>query len=467
MYPNLPQKFLVTGGRGFLGTNIVRALLQQPSDRVTKIIISDLEPSAKARESVNGDLDALLPPDIRQAKNDGRIVIAYGDLTVDGVLRQALENEVSGSKGKKGKSNEYDGVDCVIHTAAPHPNWPDRAIFDKVNIGGTKQVIQACKDVGVPVLIYTSSASVVWEGTDHAGVTEDEVTYARTFRDHYSSTKAAAEKLVTEAKSASLITISLRPHALFGPGDQQMLPTFVDVARKGKNVFVVGDGNNDVDFTYVGNVVHGHIQAAEAAFKWKKQNSSKDCTKFVANGKPYFITNGEPMPFWQMANWIWLGLGYNSAYLRIPYWFMVNVARIAEFFAYIIGKMVGRTIELQLSSARLQITGTVHYYSIENAEKDLGYRPLWTMQQGVYLMLKSFAHLANPNPPSAATMKKAKDGNLITLGLIQPSGPAAKEAVAAKVNPSSGVASSSATNATVVPSSSVKGKRSGSVKKRT
>jgi sterol-4alpha-carboxylate 3-dehydrogenase (decarboxylating) len=229
----------------------------------------------------------------------------------------------------------------------------------------------------------------------------------------------------------------------------QMVPTLVDRARRGKLAFVVGDGHNVVDFTYVGNVVHSHLQAVEAAHKWlagkgagaaaaksggrrKSVSSSssssssssgaaaaKGASAFPANGKTYFITNGEPLPFWDFMNFMWLGLGYRSASYRIPYKLVLGIAHVAQFFASIVGKVRGKDVELQLSPSRIQIVGTVHYYSIANANRDLGYRPLWTLQQGVYLTLKSFAALQNDKPLAPATVKNARDGNLFTIGLLK------------------------------------------------
>ncbi len=444
LYPNLPKKIVVTGGAGFLGMNVVRALLAQPASVVQRVVIFDLRKPAQ------------MPADLAEAIEAGRVVFETGNLVDTEALRGVLlRHGAAGGKkagGKGGASSSSSSaasadepVGAVIHTAAPHPNSPNKQLFVDVNITGTSAVIAACKAASVPVLIYTSSASVVWEGTPHDGVGE-EVPYPTSFRDYYASTKAEAERRVMAAGGTDeLITISLRPHAIFGPGDLQMVPTLVDLARKKKNVFVVGDGYNLVDFTYVGNVVHAHLQAVQAAHKFlagggaggdaapapaskgrrKSVSSSssssapRGASAFPANGKAYFITNGEPVPFWSFMNGMWLGLGYSSAYLRIPYSFILAVAHVAQAVAGVVGKIRGKDVELQLSPSRLQISGTVHYYSIANAVRDLGYRPLWTLDQGVFLTLKAFAASANDKPLAPATVKNARDGNLFSLGLLK------------------------------------------------
>lgn len=447
LYPNLPKKIVVTGGAGFLGMNVVRALLAQPAAVVQRVVIFDLRKPAQ------------MPADLAEAIEEGRVVFETGNLVDTEALREVLlrhgaDGKKGGGRGGKGAAataaDAGEPVGAVIHTAAPHPNSPNKQLFVDVNITGTSAVIAACKAASVPVLIYTSSASVVWEGTPHDGVGE-EVPYPASFRDYYASTKAEAERRVMAAGGTDeLITISLRPHAIFGPGDLQMVPTLVDLARKKKNVFVVGDGYNLVDFTYVGNVVHAHLQAVQAAHKFlatgdaggaasaaaaapaskgrrKSVSSSssssaptpRGASAFPANGKAYFITNGEPVPFWDFMNGMWLGLGYSSAYLRIPYSFILAIAHVAQAVAGVVGKIRGKDVELQLSPSRLQISGTVHYYSIANAVRDLGYRPLWTLDQGVYLTLKAFAASANDKPLAPATVKNARDGNLFSLGLLK------------------------------------------------
>jgi sterol-4alpha-carboxylate 3-dehydrogenase (decarboxylating) len=385
-YPSyeLPEGILITGGCGFLGENLIRALETQKG--VKRIIAFDLF--------------------TRPISTDARVEVIKGDLNEPGKLEEILKSRKIG---------------CVIHTASPHPNSRNKELFEAVNVRGTQAVIDACKSVSGCSLIYTSSASVIWQGESHAGVNETDTPYPTVFRDAYAETKARAEKLVMRAGDSSLITISLRPHGIFGPGDRQMVPTLVDVAKSGRNKFIVGAGDNLVDFTYVGNVVHAHMLAAQAAYvhwngsgKTPGAKSGKGC---ASNGKTYFITNGQPLPMWNMLNNVWLGLGYDSAVVRIPYNLILTIAFIAEFFTGLWTRLTGRHVELQLSSSRLQITGTTHFYSIANAVKDLEYGPLWDMEAGLFLTLKSFKNERN-KAPSRLTTSKARAGNLIALGLI-------------------------------------------------
>ncbi|NXS28557.1 NSDHL protein, partial [Pomatostomus ruficeps] len=113
-------------------------------------------------------------------------------------------------------------------------------------------------------LVLTSSASVVFEGKDIKDGSED-LPYARNPIDYYTETKILQEKEVLGANDpdSDFLTTAIRPHGIFGPRDPQLVPILVQAARSGKMKFIIGDGQNLVDFTYVENVVHGHILAAE------------------------------------------------------------------------------------------------------------------------------------------------------------------------------------------------------------
>jgi sterol-4alpha-carboxylate 3-dehydrogenase (decarboxylating) len=69
----------------------------------------------------------------------------------------------------------------------------------------------------------------------------------------------AGEKAVLSANSASLAVVALRPSGIFGEGDSVMVPTFVKQAKRGKMKYIIGNGKNVWDFTYVGNVAQAHV----------------------------------------------------------------------------------------------------------------------------------------------------------------------------------------------------------------
>jgi nucleoside-diphosphate-sugar epimerase len=111
--------------------------------------------------------------------------------------------------------------------------------------------------------VYTSSASVVFNGVDLLDGDES-LPYPKSFLDFYTYTKAEAEKLVLAANGEDgLATVAIRPHSIFGPGDQHFWPKVIANAEAGKLRFYMGDGENLSDFTFVDNCVLGHTLAAE------------------------------------------------------------------------------------------------------------------------------------------------------------------------------------------------------------
>ena len=447
--PQLPKAVLITGGCGFLGRHLVDALLTQGGATDRKYVrcflhwVFNLDMHStlffffhERRRSSNASMSwhsknaRLVRPcasrntrsptdcvkrivvfDIVEGKfvdPSGRVTVVKGDLVKGSSLADAIKAH---------------GVTTVFHVASPHPNGSNRALFYDVNVTGTASVIKACMDTGVRTLVYTSSASVVWQGAAQEGVDES-IPYPSVFRDYYAETKATAEKLVMEAGTAAratsgpLITISLRPHAIWGPRDPQMVGTTVTVAKAGRMRGIVGDGTNVVDWTYVGNVVHAHMLAAAAGHRAAGGNGLKGGA-CAASGRTYFVTNGEPMPFWSFMNAMVLAFGYDTSTFRMP---MAPLVAIASAVASVISvinacRPPSKQIQLTFSAPRLLIAGTAHWYSIVAARRDLGYAPLWSVAQGLYLTVKAFPELRNPKP-SAATLEKARRGNLVALGLV-------------------------------------------------
>eukprot|EP00256_Glycine_max_P042594 XP_006593209.1 uncharacterized protein LOC100797101 [Glycine max] len=116
--------------------------------------------------------------------------------------------------------------------------------------------------------------------------------------------KAESEALVTKSNGTNgLLTCCICPSSIFGPGDSLLVPSLFDAARKGKSKFIIGDGNNVYDLTYVENVVHAHI-CVDRALVSKGPISEK------ATGEAYFITNMELMKFWEFMLVVVKGLGY-------------------------------------------------------------------------------------------------------------------------------------------------------------
>jgi len=107
------------------------------------------------------------------------------------------------------------GTTCIIHTASP-PHGLDPAVYWKVNVDGTNAVIAAAVELGIRKLVFTSSAGVVFNGTDLIDV-DERLPYPEKPFDAYNESKAKAEQAVLEANGkGGLLTVALRPAGIFG-----------------------------------------------------------------------------------------------------------------------------------------------------------------------------------------------------------------------------------------------------------
>lgn len=106
--------------------------------------------------------------------------------------------------------------------------------------------------------------AVVFDGSDLVDVDES-LPYTSKPMDYYTQTKVAGEKLVLAANNDKLAVVALRPSGIFGEGDTVMVPTLVRQAKAGKMKYIIGNGKNVWDFTYVGNVAQAHVLVSHCA----------------------------------------------------------------------------------------------------------------------------------------------------------------------------------------------------------
>lgn len=350
-------------------------------------------------------------------RNGSRVTVF--DLVVDEKDSFFTSRNVTVIKGdlsnKETVTNALKGIDCVFHVAAPDPLSPNRALMERVNVTGTKNVISACKENKVTSLVFTSSASVIADGSDHHGV-DDKHPYPKKFRDVYSETKATAEQMVVAAGRAArnagsdaeaageLITAAIRPHGIFGPGDRLLITSLVANAKKGSGKLVIGDGTNKVDFTFVKNVVHAHLLAAQAAHRRNR----------TISGETFLITNEEPVAMWDFFAFLLDGLGYQPGYICLPYKPIYALSFLIQGVASLVAALRGKpTPVLNFSPNRMNLVGTVHYYSSRRARELLGYEPIWTLHEAIWITLREFAALRNPS--HAVSLNTRVDGYERTL----------------------------------------------------
>lgn len=374
---------LVTGGGGFLGRAIVERLVAR-GDRVRSI-----------SRGAYPDLELM------------GVECTRADLADAEALRRAC-----------------DGCDVVFHAAARAGVWGSFESFYSANVVGTRNVIAACRSAGVRVLVYTSSPSVVFDGRDMKGVDES-VPYPEKFHAHYPRTKAEAERMVLAANErrfvatdlrpranerepsardrrtpittailgsrASFATVALRPHLIWGPRDNHLVPRII---ARGRRLRRIGCENKLVDSTYIDNAAEAHILAADRLLVEATGRPFDDATERAAAqspaGRAYFISNGEPRPVWDLVNAILAAANLPPVRRRIPR----GVAWIAGALLESIYATLRLPGEPQMTRFLAEELSTAHWFDITAARRDFGYSPCISIDEGLELLSKWLARRA-------------------------------------------------------------------------
>ncbi|KAF2088329.1 hypothetical protein K490DRAFT_40058 [Saccharata proteae CBS 121410] len=341
---------VVTGGCGFLGHHIVKLLLQRFPD--SRISVLDLR-------TTNNRVDS---PNIEY--HDGDITDADATKALFAKLRP----------------------DVVIHTASPHATIKNQDLMYKVNVDGTKNLLAAARENGVRAFVYTSSASVIFDNVSEL-VNADEkypIIAGAGQPSYYTSTKAWAEMAVIEANRTPsdprFLTCAIRPAGIFGEGDVQLIPPMLGAYFRGQHRFQLGDNTNLFDFTYVGNVAHAHLLAAAALLKTHSMHPTIPLDTERVDGEAFFITNDQPVPFWDFPRALWREAGDTmplSKVWALPKDVMMPVGAVLEWICWAIGRKPNITRD------QVRFSCVRRYYDISKAKRRLGYRPIVSLDEGI------------------------------------------------------------------------------------
>ncbi len=348
---------LVIGGCGFLGYHIVSQLLESYSAQVSVL-------------------------DLRTTKNRLPSVTYYdGDITSEADVRSTLE------KTKPA---------VIIHTASPSgadsTTKALRALYKKVNVDGTRNLVERAGEAGyVKAFIYTSSASVIHDTVSDL-INADErwpIIRAPKQREYYSETKGIAECIVLAANRqyGNMLTVALRPATIFGEGDTSITPNLLKAYEKGQTKFQLGSNDNLFDFTYVGNVAHAHILAAVALINTHALKTQPLDHERV-DGEAFFITNNQPIYFWDFARMIWSAAGDETQPSQV--WviekeFGLFIVWFIEWLFWLAGGRIPN-----LTRKKVKYSSLTRYYNIDKAKEILGYQPEVGVEEGVQRTVKWF-----------------------------------------------------------------------------
>ena len=330
---------LVTGAAGFLGRNLVRALLDE--GYTVRAIIR------------NTQLELEHP----------KLQIVHGEVEDAQRMMEVCE-----------------GIDTVFHTAAQLSLLGGKAASEEyrrsayaANVGGVENLIRACHANGVQRFVHPSSIDVCFNSKLDLEMSE-RTPYANNMSCLYTETKIEGEKLALAANGTNgLLTSALRPDGIYGPGNSIMLDEMFEQVTKGRLVATIGYPGAMHDHVYIDNLVHAEISIAKHLVP-----GSPVC------GKAYFVTDGKPLPLFEFMRPLIEGIGHKVPKLNIPYRPVLAVLRFWQYLHFRLG--LPRPPFTPHEIRKLAIS---HVASNKEAERDFGYRPIVTPDQA---MARSLAH---------------------------------------------------------------------------
>ena len=312
----MPTAF-VTGGSGFVGGALIERLRREGWD-VRALARSD-KAAARVRElgaePVTGDLDDL----------------------------------------------RIEGCEVTFHAAAKVEEWGDPDDYERINVRGTQNVVDACRAGGVRRLVHVGTEAALMAGQPLVNVDEN----APLRPDSpalYSSTKAKAEQLVRAANGDGLETVVVRPRFVWGRGDTTLLPALTEMVRSGRFRWI-GDGRHLSATTHIDNTIEGLWLAA---------------TKAPA-GSVYFITDGEPTMFREFITEMLGTQGVEIPDKSVP----PGVARVAAAASERIWRLLKRPGSPPLTRFAVWVSSQECTIDISRAERELGYRPVISREKGL------------------------------------------------------------------------------------
>lgn len=319
------KKVLITGGGGFLG----RAVAKKCVERGYKVW--------------------------SLSRNTYPALTAMGVVQIQGDVTHAMDVQ----KACKGK-------DVVFHLAARKGGWGRLSKFYKTNVKGTRNVIEACKNAKVRVLVYTSStrATMDQNGCYADGMGKD---YPDRFQNNFAMSKAFAEQAVLKASTQDFRCIVLRPHMIWGPGDTSVIPGLFKHRRW---IFKIGNGQNKVSGIYIDNAADAHLLAAVKAFSDER-----------LSGKVFVLAQDEPLILWDFIGKIETWTGKKMVLMSLPKSVVMPVGKMVECFFRLTDinrtPCLSRNIVIELADS--------HVFNINDLNCSLGFLPSVSVQKGFEL----------------------------------------------------------------------------------
>ncbi|MCA9079266.1 MAG: NAD-dependent epimerase/dehydratase family protein [Planctomycetaceae bacterium] len=349
-----PQRVLVTGGSGFLGAHVARALAAAGH----QVTACGRNPY---RVPFRADGPKFVRVDLAQGSHRCKAPIISDRAPLTALDRGAIhDNHTQPFSGRSPIQLLCEAHDLVVHCGALAAPWGPRVGFVSANIDGTQQIVDACRSQSRR-LIHVSSTAIHFDFRDAHRLTES-APLASPFACDYAWSKAEAEAIVRQGIEQGLEAVIVRARAIFGPGDNSLLPRLLEAADAGR-LKQIGSRTTQTDLTYVDNLV-----AAILLLAGREQLSGT-----------YTITNDEPVELWPFVERILAETGRGPLRGSVPRGVALTAARAMEFRA----QLVGGDSEPPLTRYAVGLLSTTKTFDISAAKSDLGYRPLVTVEDGV------------------------------------------------------------------------------------
>ncbi len=333
---------VVLGGAGFVGRRLVALAAGEPVD------------GGRPREWPRFDrlrvLDTVpLDPGVVRASSVP-IDVVVGDITRPDDVASAVA----------GAHTVFHLASVVDVSLRPAPR------IEHVNVGGTRNVVQACIVAGVEHLVYTSSEDVLLSEQPVAWGDESYAYPARPIHP-YVATKIEGEKLARAADGANgMRTVAIRPVHVYGPHDPHAIPTSLRAFAAGSVPFLVGHEKARFDVVYVDNVAHAHLLAADALERAPER----------VGGKAYFVGEGNRPNYFE-----WLRPYAERKGIPMPRRYLGRMGTAIAARAMELGeRLTGKPATFHTFHQR--VIGADFFFSCAAIERDLGYRPLVTPDEG-------------------------------------------------------------------------------------
>lgn len=328
------MKILVTGATGFIGTNLVRKLVEQGEE-------------------------------VRILRREWSNMIGLEGLPV--------EEHTGNVRDYDSLRQAVKGCSRVYHLAALLKIAPfERDRFQKTNVLGSENIARAALAEGVEKMVYTSTIGAVGYGPKENPATEESEFNLGHFKLPYIDTKRKGEEVILAYCKKGLPAVIVNPGYVFGPWDKRPgANRFFDMALRGRLWFYIGGGLSVVD---VDDVVQGHLLAMEKG----------------RIGERYILSN-QNMTYKEFLSLINEFIGKKPPKFKIPYVLLLTLG----YFGDGLGKLF--RFNPQISSRVARFTKINHYVSSEKAKIELGYSttPLAESFQKTFNWLKEYNDLLN------------------------------------------------------------------------